>query len=932
MKRLLALLLIGLLLVACAACSKDKEGDEMIKDYLQKEIEVDRVTVGDSVFHIATVDSETVLVTGYDGKDVPHKVVIPETLNEKTVVGIADEAFYYQSNISEIELPRSVKSIGNYAFAGCSMLQSITLHKEITSVGIGAFLRCTAMTSATFEADGAMTAIPADAFRENSAMTSLHIPAYIKTVGAGAFYSCTALETLTVDEGVLSIGDQCFQNCTALANVTLPASLADTPATAEDGTEYTLPAIGNMAFSGCRSLFVQGVHVPAGSVAEAYFAAMELGLREDSFAITTTEGVLTLTYTTVDNATATVTGFTYKDNDGKDLNLVNLVIPEKLGESLTVAAIGDAAFYNIATLESVTIPATVNSIGGFAFSRAARLKNVTLQGTVAQWDAIVKENTWNWHNNTNNAENKAMPVLLICTDGIMPSTMPTQKGSAVIPVGTDAGVTLDYVFYSDYDFATIVGYRDCKTSTGEAADLTELILPDALDDHKIGGIKSNLFAGETKLAKLRLPATIQRIGTGAFANSALLTEMKFGGTDSDWKAIEMEESAWNTAILNTAVYSDDGSAVIVPGLRRNGEGSAVVTRENGDKLTLTYTFENYNEATVTGYTYKTNADVDADLKQLDLIALSDANFKLVAIADDAFAGCATIEKVIYAGTADAWKTVSISDAAWHADVLGAPVLAADGATVVVPNLAKAGTDSSVITDTDGNTLTLTYTYEDYNKATLTGYTYKDAQNADAALKTLDLTILSRDGYVLVTIKDGTFTSGAEIEKVVFNSTADAWTSVKKSAAGWNAAVVDLIKVECSDITLPGLFAEKSGRGTATVTEANGNKLTVTYTYDNYIEATITGYTYTDSTGAAAELVNLALSENMITDYRVVGIADQAFAACSTIEKVIFDGTSEAWKALKMTAAAWHADVVNTVIIDCTNEDLTGAIAAPADPA
>ncbi len=261
MKKLLALLLSALLLASLAACSDEDEAPEDLKNYLQQEIVVDREEIDGAVFHFVSVDSETVAVSKYDGPDAPHKVTIPEKLNGKAVVSIADEAFYYCSNVSELVLPETLTSIGKYAFAGCTELTSVTLPASLETLGEGAFLRCSALESISFAEGSVLTEIAKNAFLECTKLSAVKLPANIKTVGEAAFFGCSAVSEIELAEGVETVGKQAFQKCAALAKLTLPASLTE---------------IGDFAFSGSENLYIDFVTCPADSVAETYVNGMDL--------------------------------------------------------------------------------------------------------------------------------------------------------------------------------------------------------------------------------------------------------------------------------------------------------------------------------------------------------------------------------------------------------------------------------------------------------------------------------------------------------------------------------------------------------------------------------------------------------------------------------------------------------------------------------
>lgn len=65
-------------------------------------------------------------------------LVIPAVIDGYTVTGVSDYAFWNCSNITEVVLPKGLKTIGKYAFANCK-LSSVTLPSTLTSIGSQAF-------------------------------------------------------------------------------------------------------------------------------------------------------------------------------------------------------------------------------------------------------------------------------------------------------------------------------------------------------------------------------------------------------------------------------------------------------------------------------------------------------------------------------------------------------------------------------------------------------------------------------------------------------------------------------------------------------------------------------------------------------------------------------------------------------------------------
>lgn len=264
MKKLIAVLLAGLMLVSLAACSNKEDKEDDRDKYKEDEVVEYFNKIGDETFHFEVVDSESVAIVDYEGKDVAHEIVIPATLTlgetVMNVVAIGDNAFLDSTKISAVKFPESVTSIGKFAFANCSMLTSVTIPAHITSIGDGAFYGCGALASFAIEGNS-MTTIPYSAFMNCTALTSVTIGNGIKTIDKSAFFGCTALTTVVVSEGVETIGTQAFQNCTNLASVTVPASVT---------------YIGDYAFSGSEKLYVTGLTFPADSYAEEFFSKMNL--------------------------------------------------------------------------------------------------------------------------------------------------------------------------------------------------------------------------------------------------------------------------------------------------------------------------------------------------------------------------------------------------------------------------------------------------------------------------------------------------------------------------------------------------------------------------------------------------------------------------------------------------------------------------------
>jgi uncharacterized repeat protein (TIGR02543 family) len=133
----------------------------------------------------------------YDYAD--KDIVIPEILDEQTIIGIANSVFYLEY-LTSVELPSTIETIGNYAFYQ-NNFTSITLPNSLKEIGLRAFCY--------------------------NAFSSITIPDSVKTIDEYAFQYNPSLTSVTFESSshVLSIGTGAFRDCNAgLVSITLPIS------------------------------------------------------------------------------------------------------------------------------------------------------------------------------------------------------------------------------------------------------------------------------------------------------------------------------------------------------------------------------------------------------------------------------------------------------------------------------------------------------------------------------------------------------------------------------------------------------------------------------------------------------------------------------------------------------------------------------------
>lgn len=142
---------------------------------------------------------------------------------------------------------------GTVLTSGAACTGAIVIDGTVTSIGANAFLNNTALTSVTIP--DSVLSIGENAFSEN-ALISVTIGNSVTSIGDYAFYSNTALTSVTIPDSVLTIGNNAFQQNTALTAVSIGKSVTTIGTSAFRETAFTsvtipdsVVTIGNNAFS-----------------------------------------------------------------------------------------------------------------------------------------------------------------------------------------------------------------------------------------------------------------------------------------------------------------------------------------------------------------------------------------------------------------------------------------------------------------------------------------------------------------------------------------------------------------------------------------------------------------------------------------------------------------------------------------------------------
>ena len=169
-------------------------------------------------------------VNRYEGSIILPEKVYCDGVNYE-VAAIAPRAFW-QSHVTEIQIPNSITRIGDAAFADAEDLKSITLPMGLKVVS-NFMLAGTAVRNVVIP-EG-VTDIGTGAFEDCSALQTVFLPASLYAIGKRAFRYCNNLQEIYSDASTppLTMDDNAFEGCSGvhvlLADASTTSSYADDP-------------------------------------------------------------------------------------------------------------------------------------------------------------------------------------------------------------------------------------------------------------------------------------------------------------------------------------------------------------------------------------------------------------------------------------------------------------------------------------------------------------------------------------------------------------------------------------------------------------------------------------------------------------------------------------------------------------------------------
>ena len=425
-----------------------------------------------------------------------------------TIKTIENYAFAQNDYLSEIVLNNALETIDERAFANANF-KHVKLPDSLTYLGRGAFENNHSLKEVIFPKQ--LRAISENAFA-NTGLTKLEVPSNIEEINSGAFYN-TKLSDLILSEGIQRIASSAFVG-NQLKVIELPASL-----------QY----LGRSAFGNSSKLRV--VKIKSNIELDRYYDVNtispftyqnyygdEISKQRPESIFVNFEGGVSKVSDYLFNGVTPIKSVTFKDN----INLTEIGSHAFDGTSLTfltlpdtVETLGEYAFGNINTLNSVNIPEKLTTADrAFAGSKKLNELRNKIEGiripdgmfentgltTFIVPSGIKEIGKYAFRNNKS---------IAISFDG-------PQEGfkDVILPVGL---TKIDSRAFESTD----IGYYDIPDTVSEIGDgafrfnpnLKSIKLPSELK-----ALKGYLFEGNKGMKLLVIPNKVESIDTNAFVN------------------------------------------------------------------------------------------------------------------------------------------------------------------------------------------------------------------------------------------------------------------------------------------------------------------------------------------------------------------------------------------------------------------------------
>ena len=478
-----------------------------------------------------------------------------------TIKTIENNAFAQNDYLSEIVLNNALETIDDRAFANAN-LKHVKLPDSLTYLGRGAFENNHSLTEVIFSKK--LRNISENAFA-NTGLTKLEVPSNIEEIYSGAFYN-TKLSDLILSEGLQRIDSTAFVG-NQLKLIDLPASL-----------KY----LGRSAFGNSSKLRV--VKIKSNINIDNYYSYSTVSpfSYENYYNDEISKEKPASIFVSFEGDVSKVSDYLFKG--------VTPVKTVSFKDNINLTEIGNHAFDGT-SLTFLTLPDTVEKLGEFAFGNIKTLDSVNIPKKI-----ITADRAFDGSKRLNELRNKFQDIRI--PDGMFENTGLT---TFIVPSGIkEIG---KYAFLNnkrtDKNVETF-GYENSLEG------FKDVILPNGLTK-----IDSRAFES-TEIEYLDIPDTVTEIGDGAFRFNSNIKSIKL---PSELKALNgylfEGNKNMNQLIIPDKVESIDTNAFVNMEGLENVYIPASVTKigekliANKDKVTFHVVSGSYAETYLKANGFKT---------------------------------------------------------------------------------------------------------------------------------------------------------------------------------------------------------------------------------------------------------------------------------------------------------------------------------------
>lgn len=449
-------------------------------------------------------------VTGI-GTATSTDVIIPSAYSGSPVVAIGAKAFSEKKKIEYVTFSPSVKTVGEEAFYGCESLKRIDLGAVEE---LGAHSLC-AKNLTEIELPETLKTIGLGVFAFLK-METIHIPASVENIAPYAFSGCD-FESITVDAA--NTRYSAVDNC-VIGSVTDEGGTRNVilfgcknsciPASVEVSEIY------DSAFSGVVGLTELVIPDCIETLGNRVFADSDMtslkigkGLKKVGYGVFhNCENLASITVD-AENETFTAAGncLINKARKAVVLGCKTSVIPS---DPEVVTEIAGNAFRECALPEGFSIPSNVTKIGGYAFADSG-LKSITVRGNLTDANSAFASCT-TLKNVIFEEGVTAISKGMFANTGVERITLPeslTTIGERAFNASSLTGIDIP----SKVTAIPSGAFDSCNA-------LLQVVIPDTVTE-----IGDTAFSNCTNLVKVTLGRNVTAIGNNAFLNDHKLTEL-----------------------------------------------------------------------------------------------------------------------------------------------------------------------------------------------------------------------------------------------------------------------------------------------------------------------------------------------------------------------------------------------------------------------